>query len=208
MSSGPTQIANLALNHVGEPPITDLNDDDNATANIVLVVYEPAIREMGRDHEWNCLKRRQDLPIVLPAPLFGFKFQYELPVELIRLLRLNGRDIRENTSLFEIEGRHLLTHADTAKIQYIAFDPDTTVYDTMFREALAVLIASKIAIQLRQDEALAARLFQTYKTVHLPAARKVDGNERNVAPYDPREQSRWRDSRVVGTRQGGINDNM
>lgn len=206
MSISRTEIANLALNHVGQPPIMTLSDDDNETARIVNTVFDAAIREMGRDHEWNCLKKRQDLPQVNPAPVFGFQFQYELPVELIRLLRLNGRDINSNTDLYEIEGRKLLTDADTAKIQYIGFTADSTLYDSMFVEALAVYIASKIAVQLRQDEALAQALTQRYLTVNLPRARKVDGNERNVAPYDGREQSRWRNARVTGTRQGTIDN--
>ena len=46
MSVGRTDIANLALNHIGEPPIMKLIDKDNATARIVLVVFDAAIREI------------------------------------------------------------------------------------------------------------------------------------------------------------------
>ena len=204
MSISLTDIANLALNHVGQPPIMRLDDKDNDTARIVELVFEPAIREMGRDHEWNCLAMRADLPQLANKPAFGYEFQYRMPVEAIRALVVNGHRVGKATSLFRIEGRDILTDADSMQLQYIGFTSDSTVYDPMFVEAAATLIASKIAIHIRQDEALAQALYQKYTQSILPKARKVDGNERNKAPYDGREQSRSLQSRRTGTRNGAV----
>lgn len=194
----------MALSHVGEPAIMDITDENNVVAQLVLVVYEPTLREIARDHEWNCLRMRQNLAQVLPVPVFGYDFAYQLPVELVRLLRLNGRDIQTITDLFDIEGRRLLTNATTAKIQYIGYDEDTTVYDALFVECLAIKLASKLATIIRQDEGLGQALKQEYLQVSLPRARKVDGNERNKAPYDPREQSRSLNARRLGTWAGSV----
>ena len=205
MSISLTDIANLALNHVGQPPIMRLDDKDNDTARIVELVFEPAIREMGRDHEWNCLKMRANLPqLQKPADFFGWEFIYRMPVEAIRALVVNGHRVGLATSLYEIEGRDILTDADQMLFQFIGFTTDSTVYDPMFVEAAATLIESKIAVQIRQDETLAEKLYLQYKNSVLPAARKVDGNERNKAPYDGREQSRSLQSRRTGTRNGAV----
>jgi len=209
MAVSKTDIANQALNHIGEPTIMDITDKDNATARIINSVYDVTFREIARDHEWNCLKRRTEAAKLATAPVFGYTNQFKLPADFIRLLRLNGRDISQRTDTYEVEnldgvGLVLLSDADSAKIQYIAEVTDTTTYDTLFVEAFSVYLASKIATQIRQDEAKGEALMSRYLQVVLPRARKVDGNERNRAPYDPREQSRWLSARQVGTRAGSI----
>jgi hypothetical protein len=206
MAVSKTDIANLALNHVGEPTIMDINDKNNATARVVKSIFDQTFREVARDHEWNCLKKRVEAAQLTAAPVFGFSYQYQLPSDFIRLLRLNGRDIRQATNVYEIEGLNLLTDATSAKIQYIADIKDTTIYDTMLVEALAVYMGSKLATQIRQDEGKAEVLLNRYMQVVLPRARKVDGNERNMTPYDPREQSRSLQSRRVGTFQGSLDN--
>lgn len=182
----------------------DLTDENNEVARLVTVVFDSTIRELGRDHEWNCLRMRQDIPQLTATPDFGYDFQYQLPGELIRLLRLNGRDIQDVTDLYDIEGRKLLTNATSAKIQYIGYTADTTIYDSLFVEALAMKLAGKLATIIRQDEALGQALKQEYLQVTLPRARKVDGNERNKAPYDPREKSRLLNARRLGTQAGSV----
>ena len=181
-----------------------LDDEDNDTARIVELVFEPSIRELGRDHEWNCLAMRANVPQLATPPIFGYDFQYLMPIECIRVLVVNGQRVGLPTALFKVEGRNILTDANEMKLEYSGVTLDSTVYDTMFVEALAVMIASKIAIQIRQDEALAQAFAQRYLTVNLPRARKVDGNERNKAPYDGREQSRSLASRRTGTRNGSV----
>jgi hypothetical protein len=204
MSAGKTAIANLALSRLGEPAIMDMTDENSEVARLITVVYEPTVREIARDHEWNCLRKRANIPQLATAPEFGYDHAYQLPPDFIRLLRLNGRDVQERTALYDIEGRHLLTDADAAKIQYIGYVEDTTIYDDLFIECLAVRLASKLATIIRDDEAKGQQLSQEYLQVALPRARKVDGNERNKAPYDPREQSRSLNARRLGTWAGSV----
>jgi len=182
----------------------DLTDENNAVARLVTTVFDSTIREVGRDHEWNCLRMRQNIPQLNDTPDFGYDFQYQLPGELIRLLRLNGRDIQDITDLYDIEGRKLLTDATVAKIQYIGYTNDSTVYDSLFVECIAMKLAGKLATIIRDDEAMGQSLKQEYLTVTLPGARKVDGNERNKAPYDAREKSRLLNARRLGTFAGSV----
>jgi hypothetical protein len=210
MATGKTEIVNLALNHIGEPPIMDITEVSNSTARTANVIYDSTFREVARDHEWNCLKTRIQLSKLATAPDFGFACQYLLPSDFIRMLRLNGRDIKAVTDAYEIEysksagTQVLLTDADTAKIQYIAEITDTTQYDDLLVEALATYLGSKLATILRQDEQKAESLLQRYMRVNLPRARKVDGNERNRSAFDPRETSRSINSRRHGTLQGSL----
>jgi hypothetical protein len=211
MATGKTQIVNLALTHIGEPPIMDITDRNNSTARAANVIYDATFREIARDHEWNCLKTRIQLSKLAAKADFGFlENQFLLPSDFIRMLRLNGRDIKDVTDPYEIEysksagAQVLLSDADTAKIQYIAEIKDTTQYDDLLVESLAVMLASKLATIIRQDEAKGEALLQRYMRVNLPRARKVDGNERNRSPYDAREMSRSLNSRRSGTLQGSL----
>jgi hypothetical protein len=211
MATGKTQIVNLALTYIGEPAINDITDRQNSTARAAVVIYDATFREVARDHEWNCLKTRIELAKLSDKADFGFlENQFLLPSDFIRMLRLNGRDIKDVTDPYEIEyskgagAQVLLTDADTAKIQYIAEITDTTQYDDLLIETLAVRLASKLASILRQDEAKASALLQEYMQVSLPRARKVDGNERQRSPYNPREQSLSINSRRFGTLQGSL----
>jgi hypothetical protein len=211
MATGKTQIVNLALSEIGEPAIMDITDRNNSTARAAVVIYEPTFREVARDHEWNCLKTRVELAKLSATAAFGYlDNQYLLPSDFIRMLRLNGRDIKSTTDAYEIEynkdqgAQVLLTDADSAKIQYIAEVTDTTQYDDLLVYALYIRLASKLATILRQDEAKASALLDEYMRVALPRARKVDGNERNRSAYDPREQSRSINSRRHGTLQGSL----
>ena len=51
MAVSKTDIANQALNHIGEPTIMDITDKDNATARIINSVYDVTFREIARDHD-------------------------------------------------------------------------------------------------------------------------------------------------------------
>lgn len=55
---GPTDIANLALMEVGQPPITDIDDVNSNAAELCRASFWQSVGEAGRAHNWNCLKQR------------------------------------------------------------------------------------------------------------------------------------------------------
>lgn len=63
-----TTIANLALQLVGNQPITDIDDQNDYGAIQCANAIWQTIREVGRAHQWNCLKQRRSLAaLTLPA---------------------------------------------------------------------------------------------------------------------------------------------
>jgi hypothetical protein len=50
-------ICNLALGHLGEAPIADI-DDDNTRARACLKHYDPTLEAVLRSHRWNFAQRR------------------------------------------------------------------------------------------------------------------------------------------------------
>lgn len=201
MALSKTEIANLALGRVGAKPIMDLDDEDSLTARIVKNVFASTIQEVGRSGEWNCLKERADLPQLSSAPSFGWSYQFQLPTDCLFLVKVNGVDWDNRPGDYaEIEGRKLLSNADTAQIQYIAYKEDANEYDSLFVDAVVTLLASKIAVSIRGSDytEMAGQLLREYER-KFSNARARDAAERKRMQYDPASESRWNKARYGST---------
>ena len=202
MAVSKTDICNNAIGRIGAQRIMDIDDEDSKSARICKNAYEINLREVLRLAPWNFAKDRIQLAELSTAPVFGWAKQYQLPTDFIRLVQFNDLDAwqDEPSDFYEIEGRKLLTDEDTARIEYIKFVDDPNQYDALFTKALVVLLASEIAVPIRQDEALATRLLTEFTSLKLPAARKTDGNEKKRRRYDAARESDFVNARYRGTR--------
>lgn len=196
-----TDIANQALNRIGEKAIMSIDDLTLVTARKAKLVMEQTIREVTAAHIWNGLKHRATLVRRVTAPAFGWDYAYALPTDYVRLAKLNGVAVTNDDpgDYFEIEGNSLLTDEDEAKVQYVRFSLDPALYSALFTKALVTLWAAKLALTVRQDEPLAASLMQTYETVDLPRARMKDSGEGKRRRYDMASESRFVSSRRFST---------
>jgi|SRR5215217_3713125 len=195
-----TNICNQALGRIGSPHIMDIEDANSKSARVCKETFEIAVREVARAGEFNCMKKRIELGRLTEAPAFGWPYQFQLPANFISMVELNGVFVSgvrgEN---WEIEGDKLMTRAESAKVQFIGYDENTQNWDPLFVNAIVVLLASKIALPVRQDDALAQALLTEYERVALPKARMKDGNERKKRPFAPWETSRFVQSRRYST---------
>lgn len=198
--SNPTQIVNLALVRIGAKAIQDIDDTDNRNARQAKILFQPTFEELARAAKWNCLTTRADLAQVSPGPAWGWDYKYQLPSTCYRLLTVNGYDITEAQDGFEIEGREILTNAEECKITYIQDETDPNIWDRSFQAAFVVLLASKLAVQTRQDEQLAERLYAEYSREVLPRAMRIDGNERRKRLPNLARESKWVKARHISTK--------
>jgi hypothetical protein len=175
MASGPVEIFNLALTKVGAAVVTAV-DDGSAEAAICNAIW-PHVRDLTlRDHPWNCATFRQQLSKLDATPVAGFSYQYSLPTDPY-CLRVLGWADDTDTEPYKVEGnRYLLTDAAEAKIRYIGRVVDVTQYDELLVEAMACLLASKIAYALTEHASLAEGKFKEYKLA-LAEARSIDSQE-------------------------------
>jgi hypothetical protein len=201
MAVSKTDICNNALGRIGASRIMSIDDTDSKSARVCKNAYEQTLREVLRNGVWNFAKDRASLARLTALPAFGWAYQYQLPTDWIRLVKFNGVEVHADGvgDNWEIEGKKLLTDAESADIQYIKFVDDPNQYDALFVTAFTVLLASNIAVLIRQDEGLAARLLGEYTGLKLPTARKTDGNERKRTPHDYTAESRFVNSRYFST---------
>lgn len=168
-------ICNRALIAIGADTITALTDGSN-NAHACNDVYESARDELLRLHPWNFAVARSRLGRLAEAPVFGFRFAYQLPSDWIRTLSVHGDDTGGVTVAYRQEGRTL--HADAAALylRYICRVSDPNRMDPLFRTALSLRIALDVTDRVSHSESKVARVARQFERA-LRAAKAVDSQE-------------------------------
>lgn len=149
MAASEVQIANLALQKLGEESILTLNDDLTRALEIKLAFASVRDAELNR-RRWRFSFTRVSLPALVSTPDSDYGYQYQLPGDFIRLIE--GGDIRTVVDMsdfrgsptldYSIEGRKILTDVGAPlAIRYIASITDTTLFTPAFDYAFASRLA-------------------------------------------------------------------
>lgn len=168
-------ICNMALNELGEDPITSLTEETEA-AELCNRFFVPTRDEVLRAFSWNFAIERQGLALLAEAPLFEFDHAYQLPTDPFCLRVLTLEDALDTTIKWKIEGRKLLTNLDSVKIKYISRVEDTGVFDPIFTSCFSIRLASRLAMGITERKESATTMFQLYKAL-LAEARTIDSQE-------------------------------
>lgn len=150
MTISTVSICNRALDLLGADPITSLEDGSKA-ANLCQRNFEPSADSVLRLYPWNAALRRARLPALAAAPVWGYRYQYQLPqgpepALCLRLLEVdNGTD-------FRIEGRRILAdYGAPLDILYVGRIIDSADYDPLLAEAVAAKLAVHLAGNLTES---------------------------------------------------------
>lgn len=177
MPSSVTDICNLALGHLGEAPITSL-DEDSRAGRACALHYAATRDAVLRSHRWNFAKDRKVLSRLEDAPLFGWSYQYALPADYARALEVNGSEAGDWISdEWTIEGKFLLTDAATVNLVYVKLLDDVSQFDPLFVDALALKLAAVLSEPIRGTTGKTTELETRYEQKTAPLARRVDANE-------------------------------
>jgi hypothetical protein len=177
MANSETEICNIALGHLGEAPITSLEEDSRA-ARACQLHYALTRDELLRAHRWNFAKDRVRLSEMAEAPAFGWARQFLLPADCLRVVEFNDQEIGDWISEeYEIEERRLLTDAEEARVVYIKKISDVSRFDALFVQALALKLGIILSEQIRGTTGKTQDLTQAYERLAGPLAKRVDANE-------------------------------
>ena len=178
MASSVVGICNGALNQLGATTILSLTEDSK-NARLCNSRYTQVRDAVFRSHPWNCLQVRLELPQSTTTPAWGFKFQFDLPGDCLRLLKILDYD-----SNYKVEGRAILSNNQTMKILYISRIEDPAQYDELLRETLSAALGADIAYAITSNNTTSQNMLVTYQE-KLRDARFVDSTEgQNVSPQN------------------------
>jgi len=189
-----TSIANLALAKLGISPIMALTDDSKQ-AQFANRFYAQTLDEVLSSHRWNFAMRRSTLNQLATSPSFEWGFAYQVPVDCLRVVQLNGYEQNEQQGEFAIEGNQLFTDAEQAQVRYIARVTDGSLYPALFSQAVATMLASRLAGPLTGSRELPSALLEEYEGLTGPKARMADVFEENR-----RLKPAWVDSALIKAR--------
>jgi hypothetical protein len=172
MATSWIEVVNGALVRLGVPTIISLDDDVKA-AQVAKVRLNPCRDTVLRLHPWNCAQKRITLAAETTAPAFGWDASFPLPVDCLRVLRLEGG------VPYEIEGRRILADADSIDLVYVAAVDDVTRLDTLCAECIAAYLAADLANTLLQNPELHSRLRAAFDE-QFRFAKTVDAQENDL----------------------------
>lgn len=152
------EICNLALARLGDAKITSLSDL-TAQAKYCNLFYAQTVKELQADFNWQFCRKQSAITADVVPPTFGYTGRYALPIDFLRVLRINGVSDTENFGKWEIIGTFL--HTDlTGPIQldYLANITTTTEFPSIFIEVLSAKLAAQLAMPLTGSKELFAQL--------------------------------------------------
>jgi len=155
------QICNLALARLGDSRITTLADA-TAQAQYCTLFYVQTVAELQAEFDWQFCRKQVNLTSST-TPLGGYTYQYALPIDYIRSLRVENIDESENFGQWEILGTNLQTNfVSPVTLDYIANITDETKYPAIFTELLAVKLAGVLAMPLTGSKDLFKQTVELY----------------------------------------------
>lgn len=197
--SSKLDIANEALGRIGQQVVIIALTDNSVSARLCLQFIDSSIREVLRECRWKSARKRVALSQLTATPAFGPAYQYQLPVDYIRIVRFNDTDFCSFTpELFTVEGRVLLTDDSVADVTYIADltygSNDINVVDALLNECFILKLAIKLCWPLQQAKTLRDSLMQEFM-VKIREAKSIDAREERGSLTNKYADSDWLRSR-------------
>lgn len=209
--TSPVEICNLALDRIGQAPISSVLTPSTSYEDILARHYDQTRRKMLRKFVFNFARKAGVLVANLTAPKRNdFATAYTTPPDFIRLLTLGDGLVDGGTIKsvnFDISGPYIYCDSATAvdpvtlvatglDIKYIYDAVLVQQFDSLFIDVLVLELAKKISFKFTLKPALVKGLEEELLDANLSAA-AVAGQER---PPVRIQRSRIRQVR----RSGGI----
>lgn len=178
MAHSDLDIINSALLLVADETISDLTE--NSKAAKICKLKWPMVRDVVLSlHDWNCARTRAALLRDQDVPQFGYDYQYSLPNNPY-FLAARGIQFEEGSYYtltnnryggevdpdyeFAIEGRKLLTDAESVNLVYTARVTDPTVYSAYLLDVFTAKLASEIAYNITGSTSLMQAMQSQYES--------------------------------------------
>jgi hypothetical protein len=178
-----TQICNRALGRLGSNTITDLSDGTKEAEYCGRFLPEAVEYVLGQ-WDFKFARRRQRLAPNAEKPEFGWDFQFNYPMDCIRLVSVyGGHSAKPEESEYvpyEVENGKILCDADALQIIYIARPDDPNQLPQSVRKAISTHLAYLLSTAIASNEQLTA-LIAAESQAALETAKRVDAQMN----YDP-----------------------
>jgi len=190
MATSKIDICNSALSKLGVEAISSFAQTSKA-AVLCNLQYDKIRKKVLREHLWNFAIKRASLAKLAAAPLFGYGAAFQLPADNLLPIEVNIDDD------WEEEGHTILINSDTCLLKYIYDVTDVSLFDVVFEEVLAYMLAAELAYPLKQSNPLRESMSQS-ADLALRNGRFYDAKVGRTSKTKKLQSDVWLDSRVTG----------
>jgi hypothetical protein len=199
-----TLIGKLAMGHLGDRDIGDIDDIYDKDALTLKTRYEHARDAVYVCHDWKWAKRDAELQRLVNVPSTRFQFAYALPPNYARLSNVCsdvGMTIPMEDRCFDIANGQLRTDAEFVFMDFVANDWSEAVWPSYFADCVALKLAESACLKITYDRGLKQQLGKDYAQTVMPFARSTDST---AQPFRRKlVRSAWNEARLG--RQGFSN---
>jgi hypothetical protein len=180
-------IANSALTKLGAQLITALDEQTKEARLCAARIYD--IRDLVlRMHPWNFATKRVTLSPQVTAPAFEYAYQYTLPTDCLRIIK-----VRPETEDYRSENGVILSNVNSLELIYIYRVSNATLIEPLCSEVISCYLAYDISYALIQTGSIQEQLYSLYEQ-KLRQAKSVDAKEN---PAQELEASLFLESRYT-----------
>lgn len=187
-----TDVANLAMALLGQPPLASI-DSTTEAAKLARRVLPLVLREVEAEFRWAELVR-----VWAPsAPLDDLSeddwYRFTLPTSCLRVL-----EVLDDWP-YRVEGQILITPASAPEVRYITYSEDPSAWSATLVRAVQYALAIECAPTLTEGQKMKAALVAEYEQRIRPRARLTNSRHATGTTFRPRRH-RWaaaRDNRQI-----------
>lgn len=202
MAESNTEIANMAISHLGVgKPIANLDEDNTEESRSCRTFFTVALKATLRDFGWPFATRYVELSLVGENPNSEYAYSYRYPADCASALKiLSG--IRNEDKDSEIHymvtsddtGKLIYTDQDDACLKYTAKIENPTLFDADFELAFSYRLAALVCPRVtRGDVRKTKRDMMELYNFELLTARANALNEQTYEPEPTTESIKARE---------------
>lgn len=163
------QLSSNALILLGHPPISSF-EEPGAGPQAAANLYEQSYLNMLTIHRWRFATKKARLARLAEEPLNNYRFKYQLPEDLIYLIR------KDLNTPYEIYGTELHTSDINVEIDYL-YRVDEDILPPYFVKAFEFFFAMQLAIPV-VGNSQRAQEYQSMFEKQLSRAKYADSSQR------------------------------
>jgi hypothetical protein len=149
-------LCNRALARLGTTSIASL-DDGSSAANYCNLLLPEALLSVYAEYDWKSAKKRLELAPLVDAPIYGYDYAFELPVDYIRIIHV------DSIEPYSLEGNTILSDETSLEITYIARPEEATKIPGHLQALISTKLAFLLSTPMTSSEQLAQRLMSEYQ---------------------------------------------
>lgn len=145
----------MALSLIGNKTITSIETPESTEEKICSLWYDTVLKEALIEACPNFAEDRMELPLSNKVNNFGFKFAFQKPAEVLKVLGIG--EVYETYIDYKVEGKYIYTDYNlnnSLPIRYIKYIEDSNEYSPEFIDYFVHCLAHKICYQINKDQSV------------------------------------------------------